>query len=169
MFAYRRALGAGRPVPVRRAGRSRALLRVLTIGWLAGRLTGRRIGVLVVKEGPAHFEPMADLCVAGDVGIYVDRTFALDEVPEALATRRRGSGARQGRRRHRLIAVTGERRTFPDTASGRDRERGQGLALVASGRGLDRHRPGPGDPGATRCRDDLDQVVAGMVLPVPVG
>ena len=57
----------------------------LTIGWLAGRLTGRRMGVLAVKEGPAHFEPLAELCVAGDVGIHIDRTFGLDEVPEALA------------------------------------------------------------------------------------
>ena len=63
----------------------RALLRVLTVGWLVGRLTGRSIGVLAVKEGPAHFEPLADLCVTGDVRIHIDRTFALDEVPAALA------------------------------------------------------------------------------------
>ena len=84
MFAYRRALAPGgryRCV----GGPVRALLRILTIGWLAGRLTGRRIGVLVVRMGPAHFEPLADLCVAGDVGIHIDRTFGLDEVPEALA------------------------------------------------------------------------------------
>jgi len=61
------------------------LLRVVTIGTVAGRLTGRRLGVLVVKLGPTHFEPLADLCVAGDVRIHVDRTFGLDEVPEALA------------------------------------------------------------------------------------
>ena len=41
--------------------------------------------MLAVQEGPAHFEPLADLCVAGDVGIHIDRTFALDEVPVALA------------------------------------------------------------------------------------
>ena len=62
-----------------------ALLRVVTIGWIAGRLTRRRLGLLAVKEGPAHFEPLADLCIAGDVSIHVDRTFGLDEVPEALA------------------------------------------------------------------------------------
>ena len=67
------------------AGRCRTLLRVLTVGWVVGRLTGRSIGVLAVKEGPAHFEPLADLCVAGDVRIHIDRTFALDEVPAALA------------------------------------------------------------------------------------
>ena len=38
-----------------------------------------------MREGPAHFEPLAELCVAGDVGIHVDRTFALDEVSAALA------------------------------------------------------------------------------------
>ena len=48
-------------------------------------LTGRRLGVLAVKPGPAHFEPLADLCVAGDLDIHIDRTFPLDEVPEALA------------------------------------------------------------------------------------
>ena len=63
----------------------RTLLRLLTAGWAVGRLTGRSIGVLVVKEGPAHFEPLAALCAAGEVRIHIDRTFTLDEVPAALA------------------------------------------------------------------------------------
>ena len=58
---------------------------MLTVGSVVGRLTGRSIGVLAVKEGPAHFEPLADLCVAGEVRIHIDRTFTLDEVPAALA------------------------------------------------------------------------------------
>ena len=62
-----------------------ALLRILTIGWIAGRLTRRRIGVLAVREGPTRFEPLADLCVNGDIGIHIDRTFALEELPLALA------------------------------------------------------------------------------------
>jgi NADPH:quinone reductase-like Zn-dependent oxidoreductase len=62
-----------------------ALLRVVTIGWIAARVTHRRMGLLAVKEGPAHFEPLTDLCIAGDVSIHVDRTFGLDDVPEALA------------------------------------------------------------------------------------
>ena len=66
-------------------GSVRALLRVLTIGWLAGRLTHRSLGVLAVKQGPAHFQPLADLCVAGDVAIRIDRIFGLDDVPAALA------------------------------------------------------------------------------------
>jgi D-arabinose 1-dehydrogenase-like Zn-dependent alcohol dehydrogenase len=66
-------------------GSVRALLRVLTIGWAVGAVTGRRLGVLAVKEGPPHFEPLTEMCVAGDVNIHIDRIFRLDEVPEALA------------------------------------------------------------------------------------
>ena len=84
VFAYRRALAPGgryRCV----GGSVSALLRVLTIGSIASRLTGRRMGVLAVKEGPAHFEPLAALCVASDVAIHIDRTFGLDDVGDALA------------------------------------------------------------------------------------
>jgi NADPH:quinone reductase-like Zn-dependent oxidoreductase len=84
VFAYRRALARG--------GRYRCvggsvptLLRVVTVGALLGRLTGRRIGLLMVKQGPAHFEPLAERCVAGDVQIHIDRRFGLDDVPQALA------------------------------------------------------------------------------------
>ena len=84
VFAYRRALARdGRYRCV--GGSVPALLRVVTVGWLAGRLTHRRMGLLAVKDGPAHFEPLADLCIAGDVSIHVDRTFGLHDVPEALA------------------------------------------------------------------------------------
>ena len=41
--------------------------------------------MLAVKPGPAYFEPLADLCVAGHVGIHIDRTYGLEGVPEALA------------------------------------------------------------------------------------
>jgi NADPH:quinone reductase-like Zn-dependent oxidoreductase len=84
VFAYRRALARGGRY--RCAGGSvRSLIRILTVGWAAGRLTGRRIGVLAVKPGPAHFEALTELCTAGDVDIHVDRTCGLDDVPEALA------------------------------------------------------------------------------------
>jgi NADPH:quinone reductase-like Zn-dependent oxidoreductase len=84
VFAYRRALAPGgryRCV----GGSVSALLRVLTVGSVAGRLTRRRLGVLAVKEGPTHFQPVAELCAAGDLDIHIDRTFTLTEVPEALA------------------------------------------------------------------------------------
>ncbi|MGD9960709.1 NAD(P)-dependent alcohol dehydrogenase [Nocardioides sp.] len=84
VFGVRRALAPGgtyRAV----GGSAPTLLRLLTAGWAVGRLTGRSIGVLAVHEGPAHFEPIAALCVAGDVRITIDRTYALEEVPAALA------------------------------------------------------------------------------------
>lgn len=83
VFAYRRALARGgryRCV----GGSVRALLRVLTIGSVAGVLTGRRIGVLAVREGPSHFEALAELCGSGEVAIHIDRTFGLDDVRTAL-------------------------------------------------------------------------------------
>jgi NADPH:quinone reductase-like Zn-dependent oxidoreductase len=84
VFAYRRALAPGGRYKCV-GGSVRALVRVLTIGATAGILTGRRLGVLVVKPGPAHFQPLTDLCVAGHVDTHIDRTYTLDEVPEALA------------------------------------------------------------------------------------
>jgi NADPH:quinone reductase-like Zn-dependent oxidoreductase len=84
VLAYRRALAPGGTYRCV-GGSVPALLRVLTGGWVVGRLSGRRIGVLAVKAGPSHFEPLADLCVSKDVKIHVDRVFALDEVAAALA------------------------------------------------------------------------------------
>ena len=84
VFAYRRALAPGGTYRCV-GGSVPTLLRVLTLGWVVGRLTHRRIGVLAVKEGPAHFEPLAALCVDDVVRIHIDRVFALDDVPAALA------------------------------------------------------------------------------------
>jgi NADPH:quinone reductase-like Zn-dependent oxidoreductase len=84
VFAYRRALARGgryRCV----GGSVRSLVRIVTIGNLAARLTRRRMGMLVVKPGPARFQSMTDLCAVGDVTIHIDRTFGLDDVPAALA------------------------------------------------------------------------------------
>ena len=84
VFAYRRALApGGRYFCV--GGAVPTLLGVGTIGAALGLLTGRRMGVLAVRQGPAHFMPAAELCVAGDLRIRIDRTFTLDEVPQALA------------------------------------------------------------------------------------
>jgi NADPH:quinone reductase-like Zn-dependent oxidoreductase len=84
VFAYRRALARGgryRCV----GGSVSTLLRIVTIGALLGRLTGRSLGLLAVKQGPEHFASLAEQCVAGDVQIHIDRTFGLDDVPQALA------------------------------------------------------------------------------------
>lgn len=83
VFAYRRALTPGGTYLIV-GGTTRALLRVVTVGALIGTMTGRRLGVLAVKPGPAHFTPLADRCIAGDVRIHIDRVFPLEQVPEAL-------------------------------------------------------------------------------------
>jgi NADPH:quinone reductase-like Zn-dependent oxidoreductase len=84
VFAYRRALArGGRYLCV--GGTVRSVLRVVTVGAALGLITGRRLGLLVAREGPVHFEPVARRCLAGDVRICIDRTFSLDEVPQALA------------------------------------------------------------------------------------
>ncbi|NNH68568.1 NAD(P)-dependent alcohol dehydrogenase [Nocardia uniformis] len=84
VFAYRRSVARGgryRCV----GGTTRALLRLTTVGVVAGMVTGRGLGVLAVKEGPAHFTPLAESCVAGRIGIHIDRSYPLDETANALA------------------------------------------------------------------------------------
>ncbi len=94
IWAYRRALAPGgryRCV----GGTARTLLRVLTAGSLLGAASGRSLGMLVVREGPEHFAPMVERCLTGDVTIHVERTFRLDDVPEALAVV--GAGQARGK------------------------------------------------------------------------
>jgi len=84
VLAYRRALARGgryRCV----GGTTRTLLRVIAAGSVLGAATGRSIGVLVVKEGPEHFTPLADKVLAGEVAVQVGATYGLDQVAEALA------------------------------------------------------------------------------------
>lgn len=83
VFAYKRALAPGGRFYVV-GGTMRALLRVLTLGTVVGLLSGRKLRVLAVREGPAHFSPVADRVVAGDVGLRIDSTFPLADVPVAL-------------------------------------------------------------------------------------
>jgi NADPH:quinone reductase-like Zn-dependent oxidoreductase len=53
------------------------------------------MGVLAVRMGPPHFDALEQMCVAGDVDIHLDRTYSLDEVPDALA--RVGDGQALGK------------------------------------------------------------------------
>ncbi|KHL11077.1 NADPH:quinone reductase-like Zn-dependent oxidoreductase [Mumia flava] len=94
VFAYRRALAPGGRY-LCTGGPARALLRVATVGAAAGLLSGRHLGVLMVREGPEHFEPMARLCSSGEVAIHIDRVVGLEEVPDALA--RVGAGLARGK------------------------------------------------------------------------
>lgn len=83
VFAYRRALARGGTYLIV-GGTLRALLRVVTVGAAIGAVTGRKLGVLAVRQGPEHFSPLADHCIEGSVRICIDRTFPLEQVPEAL-------------------------------------------------------------------------------------
>ncbi len=76
------------------------LLGIATLGAIIGRLNRRRLAVLVVRLGPTHFSPLTDLCVADEIGIHIDRTFRLEEVPEAL--RHVGEGSARGK----VVVVT---------------------------------------------------------------
>ena len=94
VWAYRHALAPGgryRCV----GGTARALIRVLTVGSLLGAVSGRSLGMLVVREGPKYFSPMVERCLSGEVTVHVERTFGLDEVPEALAVV--GAGQARGK------------------------------------------------------------------------
>jgi NADPH:quinone reductase-like Zn-dependent oxidoreductase len=84
VFAYRRALAPGGRYQCV-GGSVPTVLRVMTVGAVLGLVTGRRLGLLAVKEGPTHFAPLAERCLSGEVRIHIDRTFGLDEVPQALA------------------------------------------------------------------------------------
>lgn len=90
-LAYRRALAhGGRYLCV--GGSVPVLLQVVTVGTVVGRLTGRRLGILIVRTGPKHFEPLAKKCVSGQANVHIDRTFPLDGVPQALAHHGEGRG-----------------------------------------------------------------------------
>jgi hypothetical protein len=63
----------------------RSLLGILTVGAAAGAFSGRRCGVLMVRQGPDHFERIAERCVAGEVSIHLDRSVPLERTAQALA------------------------------------------------------------------------------------
>lgn len=81
---WRRALAPGGRYLLA-GGSMTALLRSVTVGPLLGLVSGRRLGVLLVRSGPASFEPVAESVVAGEFRIPIERTYSLDEVPDALA------------------------------------------------------------------------------------
>jgi NADPH:quinone reductase-like Zn-dependent oxidoreductase len=84
VFAYRRAVArGGRYLCV--GGTVRSVLRVVTVGAALGVVTRRRLGLLVARNGPAYFEPIAERCLTGELEIRIDRTFPLDRAAEALA------------------------------------------------------------------------------------
>jgi NADPH:quinone reductase-like Zn-dependent oxidoreductase len=82
-FAYHRMLARGGTYRCA-GGTVRSLLGAATVGSVAARATGRRLGVLMVKTGPERFGPLGERCANGEVKIHVDRIFSLEAVPDAL-------------------------------------------------------------------------------------
>jgi NADPH:quinone reductase-like Zn-dependent oxidoreductase len=76
-------------------GPVRTLLAMVTVGPIVGRLTGRRLGLLMVRPGPASFEPLAARCASGEIRIHIDGTYPLEDAPMALA--RVGEGRALGK------------------------------------------------------------------------
>ena len=66
-------------------GTARTLLRLLTLGSAVGALTGTRLGVLIVRQGPEHFSSLVERIRDGAVRVRIDRVFPLEQVPAALA------------------------------------------------------------------------------------
>lgn len=94
VLAYRRALAPGGTYRCV-GGSVGTLLRVLAAGALVGAASRRSIGVLAVREGPEHFVPLAQRCVAGEVAVHVAATFPLEETAAALALV--GAGGARGK------------------------------------------------------------------------
>lgn len=84
VFAYRRALARGGRYYIV-GGTTGALLRIVTLGALLGAATGACLGVLIVRQGPRQFVPVAERCVAGDVTIHIDRMLPLEQTAAAIA------------------------------------------------------------------------------------
>lgn len=94
VFAYLRMLvPGGRYRCV--GGTTRSLLRIATIGALAGRVHGRDLGVLAVRTDLHGLAGLARSCENGEVRITIDRTYPLEEAADAVA--RVGAGQALGK------------------------------------------------------------------------
>lgn len=82
MFAIRRALAPGGRYAVV-GGSVRALLSAVTVGRLLSN-GGRRMGVLMVRPNKEDLIRVGEMVAAGTLRATIERTYTLDEVPEAL-------------------------------------------------------------------------------------
>jgi NADPH:quinone reductase-like Zn-dependent oxidoreductase len=88
MFAVRRAVAPGGRYTVV-GGSTLALLSAATLGRLLS-TGGRKMGVLMVRPNKDDLLRVADMVVAGELHITIERTYPLDRVPEALRHLREG-------------------------------------------------------------------------------
>jgi NADPH:quinone reductase-like Zn-dependent oxidoreductase len=83
VFAYRRSLTAGgRYLYV--GGSVATLLQTLLLGPLVGRAEGKKLRLLVVRQGVQNLAQLVELCQAGKIATHIDRRYRLTEAPEAL-------------------------------------------------------------------------------------
>jgi NADPH:quinone reductase-like Zn-dependent oxidoreductase len=93
-IAYKRSLKpGGRYLYV--GGSVATLLQVLLIGSVIGRAGGKKIRLLVVRQGAQHLAPLVELCQQGKIATVIDRRYRLSEVPDAL--RYLGEGHAKGK------------------------------------------------------------------------
>jgi NADPH:quinone reductase-like Zn-dependent oxidoreductase len=106
LAAHRSALAyAGSLAPGGRylyvGGSAATLLQVLLVGPLLGRAQGKKLRLLVVRQGAQRLAPMVALCQAGTIATVIDRRYRLPEVPEAL--RYLGEGHAKGK----IVVIVG--------------------------------------------------------------
>ena len=94
VFACRRALRRNGSYYIV-GGSVAILLHVLLLGPLIRWITGKRIWILAVQPDLKDILHMAELCRAGKVVPVIDRSFSLNEVPQAL--RYLGEGHAKGK------------------------------------------------------------------------
>jgi NADPH:quinone reductase-like Zn-dependent oxidoreductase len=66
-------------------GLARILLGTAIAGPLVGRVTGKRVGVLVVPQSRAELEAVTALVAQGAVTLRIDRLYPLRDAPAASA------------------------------------------------------------------------------------
>jgi NADPH:quinone reductase-like Zn-dependent oxidoreductase len=93
MFAIRRAVAPGGRYAVV-GGSVRALLSAVTVGRLLS-TGGRRIGVLMVRPNKEDLIRVGEMVADGTLSATIERTYPLDEVPDAL--RHLGEGRALGK------------------------------------------------------------------------
>jgi NADPH:quinone reductase-like Zn-dependent oxidoreductase len=82
--SWRRALAPGGRYLLA-GGTMAKLLGSVAFGPLIGLVSGRRLGVLLVRSGPASFDPIAARVASGEFRIPIQHTYALEDVPAAMA------------------------------------------------------------------------------------